>query len=190
MPAGSCSIPYAMVGLGVLSFPLSFYLYLDPHHPWWKVIFSVVPEDLELVEGGNRYEWFRLITQTILGFATIPAFLIPLTIAGESVKLEHAGVGYAFLMSLANVTDMFEGAVGAALYHLMSQPALHWLIEAFHNSFFDIAGVSDQRTMILQLFVYISLIFTLLTLSLVALLGREFTRRGISIHLASGDASA
>jgi hypothetical protein len=45
------------------------------------------------------------------GFATIPAFLIPLTIAGGTVKVESAGVSYGFLMALSNVTDLFEGAV-------------------------------------------------------------------------------
>jgi len=68
---------YAMVVLGVLAFPLSFYLYLDPHHPWWETLFRFIPQDLELAGGWNRYEWFRLITQTVLGFATIPAFIIP-----------------------------------------------------------------------------------------------------------------
>ena len=28
---------YAMVALGVAAFPLSFYLYLDPGHPWWRL---------------------------------------------------------------------------------------------------------------------------------------------------------
>jgi len=111
-------------------------------------------------------------------------------IAGETVRLEHAGVGYAFLMALANVTDMFEGAIGTLLYQLMSQPAMRWLIEAFYGSLFDIAGVNDERTLILQIFVYVSLIFTLLTLPLIALLRREFARRGISIQLAGSDTSA
>jgi hypothetical protein len=93
-------------------------------------------------------------------------------------------------MALANVTDMFEGATGALLYQLMSQPAMRWLIEAFHGSPFDIAGVNDERTLILQIFVYISLIFTLLTLPFIALLRREVARRGIPIQLASGNTSA
>ena len=176
---------YAMVALGLLAFPLSFYLYLDPHHPWWEFLFRLIPKNLSLIGGWNRYEWFRLISQTVLGFASIPAFIIPLTIAGEIVDLEHAGMGYAFLMALANVTDMLEGAIGALLYRLMSQPTMHWFIEAFHGSLFDIAGVNDERTLILQIFVYISLIFTLLTLPFITLLRREFARRGISIQLAN-----
>jgi hypothetical protein len=55
---------YAMVALGVLSFPLSFFLYLDPHHHWWKALFFFIPEDVELLPGWNRYIWFRLIAQT------------------------------------------------------------------------------------------------------------------------------
>lgn len=175
---------YAMVVLGVLSFPLSFFLYLDPAHPWWEVIFWVMPEHVDLGVGWNRYEWFRLVTQTVLGFATLPAFLIPLTIAGETVKVENAGVSYAFLMSLSNVTNMFEGAVGAGLYKLLTLPAADWLVAAFHGSIFDVAHVPDERTIILQIFVYISLVFTVLTLPFIVLLRREFARRGLSIDLA------
>jgi hypothetical protein len=87
-------------------------------------------------------------------------------------------------MALANVTDMFEGAVGALLYRLLSQPTLSWVIGVFHGSFLDIAGVKDERTLILELFVYVSLAFTLLTLPFISLLRREFARRGIVIDLA------
>jgi hypothetical protein len=69
----------------------------------------------------------------------------------------------------------------------MSRPEMRWLIEAFHGSLFDIAGVDDERTLILQIFVYVSLVFTLLTLPFIALLRREFARRGISIHLAGSN---
>jgi hypothetical protein len=175
---------YAMVAIAVLSFPLSFFLYLEPEHPWWEGIFFFLPDDLDLIAGWSRYEWFRLITETVLGFATIPAFIIPLTIAGETVRVENAGVGYAFLMSLANVTDMFEGAVGAGLYTVLALPAMDWLLAAFHTSTFDIAGVNDERTLILQIFVYISLLFTIFTLPLIEILRREFARRGIEVDLA------
>jgi len=87
---------YAMVALGVVSFPLSFYLYLDPGHPWWRLFEFSLPAWLDPLPHWNRYQWFRLILQTTLGFATIPAFIIPLTIAGETVDLAYAGVGYAF----------------------------------------------------------------------------------------------
>ena len=133
--------------------------------------------------GWNRYEWFRLIVQTVLGFATIPAFMIPLTVAGETVKLEYAGMGYAFLTALSNVTDMFEGVVGAGLYALFRQPWLAGLVEAFRNSPLDIARTADERTLILELFVYISLTFTLLTIPFLELLKRELRRREIAIAL-------
>lgn len=176
---------YAMVALGVLSFPLSFFLYLDPEHPWWHVIFWLVPDRLHLLEGWNRYEWFRLLTQTVLGFATLPAFIIPLTLAGETIKVEHAGVSYAFLMALTNATDMLEGAVGAGLYTLLTLPFMDGLLAAFQGSVFNIARAQDERTVILEIFVYISLIFTLLTLPFIALLRREIAHRGIVIDLAS-----
>jgi MFS family permease len=174
---------YAMIALAVLAFPLSFFLYLDPDHPWWDYVYVTVPEWLNPLPGWNRYQWFRLIVQTLLGFASIPAFIIPLTVAGETVKLAYAGMGYAFLTALANVTDMFEGVVGAGLYWVFAQPGLAWLIEAFGGSVLDIAGTGDERTLILELFVYISLAFTLLTIPFLELLKRELARRAISVEL-------
>jgi MFS family permease len=174
---------YAMIALGVLSFPLSFFLYLNPDHPWWDYVYFTLPDWLNPLPGWNRYEWFRLIVQSVLGFASIPAFMIPLTVAGETVKLEYAGMGYAFLTALSNVTDMFEGVVGAGLYALFRQPWLAGLVEAFRNSPLDIAKTTDERTLILELFVYISLTFTLLTIPFLELLKRELRRRDIAIAL-------
>lgn len=174
---------YAMIALGVASFPLSFFLYLDPDHPWWDYIHVTLPPTLNPLPTWNRYEWFRLITQTVLGFASIPAFIIPLTIAGETVKVEYAGVGYAFLTSLSNLTNMFEGVVGAGLYDLFTRPQMAWLIQAFQGSPLDIAQTADTRTLILEFFVYISLLFTLLTIPFLLMLRRELDRSGIAIRL-------
>lgn len=180
---------YAMVALGVVSFPLSFYLYLHPDHPWWDLFafFHHWPAFMNPFPHWNRYEWFRLLTETILGFATIPAFVIPLTLAGETVKLQYAGMGYAFLMSLSNITTLFEGVAGAGLFQLFSQPAMQGILTAFHGSWLDMAGVPDTRTLILQLFVYISLTFTLLTIPFIILLKREIARQGIHIQLGNPD---
>ena len=87
----------------------------------------------------NRYQWFRLITQTLLGFASIPAFIIPLTIAGETVNTAYAGVSYVFLMSLSNVTNMFESVIGAGLYKLFESPSFGWLVRAFEQTPLNIA---------------------------------------------------
>jgi hypothetical protein len=122
-----------------------------------------------------------LVFSVLFGFATIPAFMIPLRIAGEVVKLKSAGMSYAFLMALSNVTNTFEGLVGSGLYWLFSQPSVLWLVRLFHRSPFDMAGVGDQRTIILQLFVYISLFFTLLTIPVVVLLKRTLARSGIEV---------
>jgi hypothetical protein len=175
---------YAMVAIGVLSFPLALLLYLEPDHPWWRMLLTVVPPGVRLPAGWNRYEAFRLITEVILRFATTPAFLIPLTIAGETVRLERAGASYAVLTALANLTNVFEGMVGAGLYALLSHPGMRWLLGAFRGSVLDVAGVADERTIILQLFVYVGLFFTLLTLPFVYLLHGELTRREITIDLA------
>jgi MFS family permease len=174
---------YAMVALGLVAFPLSFYLYLDSSHPWWRVFDFTLPAWLNPLPHWNRYQWFRLIVQTTLGFATLPAFIIPLTIAGETIKVAYAGVSYAFLMSLSNATNMFEGIVGAGLYEVFSHPGFDWLLRAFKNSFMNVANTGDERTIILQMFVYISLFFTLLTIPFVEMLRRELTRQQIDINL-------
>ncbi len=176
---------YAMVALGVLSFPLSFFLYLDPNHPWWHYVDFTIPDALNPLPSWNRYQWFRLIFEGVLGFASIPAFMIPLTVAGETVKLEYAGMGYAFLTALSNVTGMFEGVVGAGLFAVFKQPSMAWLLAAFQNSVLNIAHTGDQRTLILELFVYISLVFTLLTIPFLVLLKRELERRNIVVHLGA-----
>ncbi|MGH7928179.1 MAG: hypothetical protein ACREQV_10310, partial [Candidatus Binatia bacterium] len=172
---------YAMIAIIIVAFPLSFYFYLDPDHPWWRFIMALLPPGWNPVPGWNRYVWFRIIFSLLFGFATIPAFMIPLRVAGEVVKLEYAGMSYAFLMALSNVTNTFEGLVGSGLYWLLNRPWMAWLLSAFHQSPLDIAGVPDARTLILQLFVYISLFFTLLALPVVVILKRELARCDIQI---------
>ena len=123
-----------------------------------------------------------------MGFASIPAFMIPLTVAGETVKLEYAGMGYAFLTALSNVTGMFEGVVGPVLFSVFKQPWMAWLLDAFQSSVLNLAHTTDQRTLILELFVYISLFFTVLTIPFLVLLQRELDRRGIVVHLGEPEA--
>lgn len=175
---------YAMVALGVISFPLSFYFYLDPGHPWWRFIFFTVPDWINPLPDWNRYQWFRLINGTIFSFATIPAFLIPLTINGCTIRATHAAVGYAFLTALANATNIVEDVVGAGLFELFSSSAFLWLRKAFSGSIFDFAGSTDDRTLILEMFVYISLFFTLMTIPFIEMLRRELKRQKIQISLS------
>jgi hypothetical protein len=68
---------------------------------------------------------------------------------------------------------MFEGVVGAGLFSVFKQPWMAGLLGAFQTSVLNIAHTADQRTLILELFVYISLLFTLLTIPFLVLLKRE-----------------
>jgi hypothetical protein len=170
-----------MIVIMVVAFPLSFYLYLDPDHPWWDVVLFLVPAGWSPLPGWNRYVWFRILFSIMFGLATIPAFMIPLRLAGEVVKIQYAGMSYAFLMALSNVTNTFEGLVGSGLYWLFTRPWMSWLLDSFSKSPLDIAGVPDERTIILQLFVYISLFFTLLAAPVVEILRRALVREGIRI---------
>jgi hypothetical protein len=172
---------YAMIFIMVLAFPLSFYFYLDPDHPWWDYVLIDGAREWNPIPQWNRYVWFRIFFSVFFGFATIPAFMIPLRVAGEVVKIQYAGMSYAFLMALSNVTNTFEGLVGSGLYWWFSRSWMSWLLETFYLSPLDIARVADKRTVILQLFIYISLFFTLLSVPVVVVLKRALTRHGIQI---------
>jgi hypothetical protein len=60
---------------------------------------------------------------------------------------------------------------------------MSWLIEAFAGSPLDFARTADERTLILEMFVYIGLLFTLLTIPFLLMLQRELQRRGVAIKL-------
>lgn len=175
---------YAMVAFWVLTFPFSFCLYLDPDHRWWQLFSFTGSDFFSLLPEWNRYQWFKLINGTILSFVSIPAFLIPLTIIGCTVKVSRAAVGYAFLTAIANATNMVEDVAGAVLFKLFSSPAFEWLINGFQGSLFEFAHSFETRTLILELFVYISLLFTLLTIPFIELLRRELLRQRINIDLS------
>ncbi len=176
---------YAMVGIGAISFPISFFLYLDPEHAWWGYVYFTLPDALNPLPEWSRYEWFRLISGSVLSFAHIPAFMIPLTINAHAVKLAYAGFGYALLTAFSNATNIFEGVVGAGLYQLFSDASFFWLLDAMQGSVLDIAGSTDTRTLILEIFVYISLLFTLLTIPFIGMLRREIRNTGIAINLGA-----
>ncbi len=185
---------YVMVAIGALSFPLSFFLYLNPDHPWWSyVLIFALPDSwfawIPVISGWTRYEWFMLISSSLLAFATIFSFLIPLTIAGEGVKLSSAGMSYALLMSVTNATGMLGGTAGAGLYKYLAQEkgvqGFTYFIEKFQGTWMDVSGITDERTLIIQLFIWIGLLFTLLAVPFVYVLKREFFENSISVNLSS-----
>lgn len=176
---------YAMVFIGTVSFPVSFFLFLDPDHSWWRFVYFTLPDALNPLPDWNRYEWFRLVSGTVLSFAHIPAFMIPLTINAHTVKIAYAGLGYALLTAFSNATNIFEGVVGAGLYRLLSDDSFIWLLDAFHGSVLDFANTPTPRVLILEMFVYISLTFTLLTIPFIRMLKAELRRTGISIDLGA-----
>jgi hypothetical protein len=178
---------YAMIVVMMLAFPLSFYLYLDPDHPWWNLFVLKLPSGWNPLPEWNRYIWFRIIFSILFGFATIPAFMIPLRVAGEVVRIEYAGMSYAFLMAISNVTNTFEGLVGGALFWLFTRPEMFWLLQAFAQSPLDIADVTDTRTLVLQIFVYLSLFFTLLAVPVIVILKTALIRHGIRITNSEAD---
>jgi MFS family permease len=174
---------YAMVALAVLHFPLSFFLFLEPNHSWWQIFYFTLPDALNPLPEWNRYQWFKLLIGIIFNFAMIPAFLIPLTINGHVIKVSHAGIGYAFLTAIANTTNIVEDVVGAGLFKLFSSSSFYCLLNTFQGSILEVAKSSDTRTLILEMFVFISLFFTLLTIPFIELLRRNMKKGGIKIVL-------
>jgi len=57
------------------------------------------------------------------------------------------------------------------------------LVNGFYGSIFDFAGIQDSRTLILEIFVYIGLVFTLLTIPFIEMLRRELIAHKITIDL-------
>jgi hypothetical protein len=55
----------------------------------------------------------------------------------------------------------------SALYCLLTPPWMAWLLDWFYEPPFGMDAVADVQTLILQLFIYISLFFTLLTVPIV-----------------------
>ena len=86
-------------------------------------------------------------------------------------------------MSLSNATNMFEDASVPVCTTCSALPPFNRLVQAFGHTFLNIAKTADQRTLILQMFVYISLFFTLLTIPFIMLLRRELERRNVQINL-------
>ncbi|MBI1884372.1 MAG: hypothetical protein HYS08_09250 [Chlamydiae bacterium] len=193
---------YAMVALGVVSLAAGYYLYLPPGHPLsfsfsfpWERILSLAAGLKESVMGSwiyrllegashwNRYHWWALFTETTLGFASIAAFMIPLTLAGEVAQRHHAGFTYALLMSVSNFTNAIGNVAGGVLYKLFSLSAMTGFMKGFETSLFNLSHSHDSEVLILQLFVYISAFFTLLAIPFVGMVRRELERKGIKVKL-------
>lgn len=193
---------YAMIALGILSLLAGYYFYLPPDHPlsftvpfpwtrilqWactWKGSFigNKFYGLLDAASQWNRYHWWALVTDVTLGFASIPAFLIPLTLAGEAATKANAGFIYALLMSVTNFTNAIGDVAGGGLYKLFTASWMQSFMTRFEGSFLNMAGTRTPMVLILQLFVYISALFTFLAIPFVYWIKREFVGKEIEVHL-------
>ena len=146
---------------------------------WGGWIYS----SIEFLSQWNRYHWWALLTNLLLGFASMPAWLIPLTLAGEAAKKSNAGFIYALLMSVSNLTNSLENVAGAFLYKFFTASGMAGFIRFFEYSIFNISRTHDMTLLILQIFVYISAFFTAITFPFVYWVKKEFDSRQISVHL-------
>lgn len=181
---------YAMIVLSIITLPSSVFMYLEPGHPWWKLVDRLIPDWLgtwEYIPDWNRYVWFRLITGSLISFAAIPAFMIPLQIAGKGINVAVAGLQYALLMSISNFSHTVDNMLGGALYGLLfgdeRSVGMHPLLQQFSHSVFEIAGSVDKRTLILELFIWVGVLFTLLSIPFVMWVKRVFRDNNINIVL-------
>ena len=193
---------YAMIALGAVSLVLGYYFYLPPDHPlswtipfdWSRVLNTLSPiKDTpvlnwvyQIAEGAstwNRYHWWALLVDNTLSFATMPAFIIPLTLAGEATSKENAGMMYALLMSVSNFTNAIEDVAGGVLYQFFSFSWMKGFMTFFENSFLNIAVSHDETVLILQIFVYISAFFTVIAIPFIYMVKKGFEERGIQVHL-------
>ncbi|MBI1870093.1 MAG: PucC family protein [Chlamydiae bacterium] len=193
---------YGMVVIAVISLLSGYYFYLPVDHPlsltipfsWEKIlswgsqfkgssIGALFYKFLEGASNWNRYHWWALFTDTTLGFASIPAFLIPLTLAGEAASRSNAGFTYALLMSVSNFTHALEDITGGALYQLLSASWMQGFMRFFEYSSLNISRSHNSMVLILQIFVYMSAFFTIIATPFIWLTRREFLRKGIQVHL-------
>ncbi len=90
------------------------------------------------------------------------------------------------IISTGTTGNKVENA-GIEVTKLFSGPSFDWLLVAFQGSMFEIANSSDTRTLILEIFIFISLFFTLLTIPFIELLRRDLRKQGIKIVLNEAD---
>lgn len=204
---------YWMIVLGAISLALDYYYYLPPSHalsltlpfPWWSRVIAFANPLADFAKSNwffwiawpydavvalatwNRYHWWSISVGSLLYLVSIPAFLIPLILAGQVIKKEQAAMMYALLMSVVNATNSFEDIVGGVLYTLFSSGGGSRLVAMFESSPLNLSAAHNERLLILQMFVYISAFFTLVGIPFIVLLKRELERRGIEITLSSDD---
>ncbi|MDP3769997.1 MAG: hypothetical protein U1A23_01580 [Candidatus Sungbacteria bacterium] len=207
------TILYGMIALGAVRLALEYYYYLPPVHPlsvtlpfpWWPRVISAVspladfgksnwlfwiawPYDaVSALSEWNRYHWWSVSVGSLLFLVSIPASLIPLILAGQIIKKEQVAMMYALLMSVVNAANSLEDIAGGILYTLFSSWVGMPIVALFESSLFNFSAAHNERLLILQMFVYISVFFTALGIPFIMLLKRELKRKGIEISLASRD---
>lgn len=191
---------YAMVALSIVTTPFSFFTYMEPSHPWWRAIEGMwlVPEitrwctSIGIFPSWNRYVWFSVLVGNLLSIAAIPAFMIPLQIAGKGISVAKAGMLYALLMTVSNFMGTIDGLSGGVVYGWFFDGAdpesvSQKLLAAYVGSFFDMAQTADKRALILGIFVWIGTFCTFLSIPFVIWVQRAFNKAGVSISLQEKD---
>ncbi len=157
--------------------------FLTGDNPWQPITSFIGYED---GMPWNRFHSWALFTGATIGFADIPAFLIPLTICGQLTSGKNAGMIYASLMALSNLTGSLGSLVGGGLYSIFTADYMTGFMASFQASALNISGaaITDERLLILQLFIYISALFTLFTVPFIKMLKNELNSKKVNIYLS------
>ena len=184
---------YLMIALNLVAFPMNFFIYLEPDHAWWQFVNTMVPSwivELPFLPDWNQYVWFTVLTGNILAFASIPAIMIPLQIAGGGINPASAGFQYALLMSTINLTHTIDDILGGAIYGWFSvengavtNSTGQWLLSLFRATPFEVAGSTDARTLILQLFIWVGVCCVLISAIFVMLVRRASKKQNVEMSL-------
>lgn len=193
---------YAMILLSIVATPLSFFTYMEPDHPWWKTVEGMwlIPEltrwteSMGIFPSWNRYVWFSVLVSNLLFVAAIPAFMIPLQIAGKGISVAKAGMLYALLMTVSNFMGTVDGLIGGMIYGWFWSDTDHGglfqqLLTSFAESPWNIAQTGDKRALILGIFVWTGTVCTLFAIPFVVCVQRAFQKTGIEISLREKDAA-
>ncbi|MBI5742868.1 MAG: MFS transporter [Candidatus Niyogibacteria bacterium] len=140
------------------------------------------------------YRSLSVITTIVFGYASIMAFLIPLTLAAELAPKKAEGMTYAYFMALLNISGGFLPDISGAwmfevLKNMLTYPETTLAFATLHSQHLgaylvqqsfsllapiigqaDFLGVEAYRALILRYALIVGVIFTLISIPFVYLL--------------------
>lgn len=148
---GRKSYLYYSVGLGAIGSAFGYLYYLAPQ--------------TVMLGFGLNYFAVAIISAVFLTLFGMPSWLVPLSVAGDVSKSGNEAITYAWFMSVANFSNTMSSLTGGWLYQVLQGvdfSSLAWLVGTA-----DFLGAHANKALILRLFIWVGVLFTLITIPLV-----------------------